>query len=347
MPYDREDLPPADMTFTEEEVYGTPRADMTFTEEEVYGTPPADMTFTEEEVYGIGQVHDDSLHPGGGEHGHDPLHLAHQGLLAVETGHLVAEGVHLAHEAHEAHPIADAARAGVTIAAEAPNPVMAGVGVPLGLLTAAAGTHQTIEGIENNDATEVVGGGLNIAAGSLTTGSSIAALAGSTALAPVAAVASSAAVGYGLGREVIDPLGGQAAGGLTRTLLTEEQELAQQHRTRQMATSDDPLERAAGEMAMLDTSMMAGREERVGRGLDGGTEVVDRDARISDRIAEAMAGGPSGGAVSDAEIDRAYQRGQLGRDMATHLPSILGGDRRNSEFFGGDEFNAAFGVSWF
>ena len=51
-----EDLPEADMVFTEEEVYGNDdqEADMVFTEEEVYGNDDqeADMVFTEEEVYG-------------------------------------------------------------------------------------------------------------------------------------------------------------------------------------------------------------------------------------------------------------------------------------------------------
>jgi len=300
-----EDLPPADMTFTLDEVDR-------MTVEQAERAHPADMNFSLDDVEhpAAPAAHLDEVHRASpaaehaehGEHGggegpeHEStaervLHGIHLAHLGGDLVHLGMEGANLVQEGHEAaeaaHMVQQAAQQGITISQEmalanvAPevsslSSATSGVGLALAPIGALLGGVELGEGINENDGTRMVGGALSIAAGAAGTGASVAAATGASApaLATAAPVLGAAAAGYGTGR-LIDTYGGQALGAMGST-----------HEVQQ-------------------------------RGLHGGTTTEEDDRPLSQRMGDAAASTSIGHDVALA--------------AAENLPVWMGGDLRNDQ----------------
>ncbi|MCA9675415.1 MAG: hypothetical protein H6708_33605 [Kofleriaceae bacterium] len=343
---------PADMNFSLDEVdrlevaraQREHPADMNFSLDEVHqasaaasggGLPPADMTFTLDEVDAInarshaghggghegGEGGEGGGHEGGAEHegaGEEILEGVHTGHALGDIGHV---GMEIAHIAEEEREVAEAARAGVTLGEAASElstlgTVTNGLGAALGPIGTVMGGYQLGEGIRDNNLTDIIGGGLGITSGTVGTAASVTALAGGSAplLAEAAPVIGAGAAGWGAGRLIDEHINdGIQAVGVDNALTAAEV----------LVPGTGPLLQAGRDAGVFD----AEREE-VGRGMDGGTHRVEDDRAMTDRVTSAVAGVPTG-PVSDQQLDDAYARGSLGRAMATHLPTLLGGDQDN------------------
>jgi hypothetical protein len=151
------------------------------------------------------------------------IEVAHRLHQVGDLGHLGMEGSNLAAE-EQAEPLVEAmmddalesgvalpretALANVLPEAESAEAATNGLGSVLGPLGVFLGTHEMIEGVQNNDGTQATGGALGATSGTLGTLATIGQVA---AAAPLAAVASAGAAGWGVGR-AIDDWSGWAAG---------------------------------------------------------------------------------------------------------------------------------------